>query len=112
MRIESTTPAFASTPSAAPAATATPIEAVFRAVEDTFDLSGASTIGTLAALTEGEQADFLTITARLLAQGVIGRETREVDGRPYATFAENAIYQPDWLRNAPQYTGSRFDAIA
>lgn len=74
------------------------------AVEDVLDLSSGSRniIGNYRALSPEEQVNFLETLATLLKQGVIGTETKEVNGRPYQSFVSIGFADPV-VRDAPTY---------
>ena len=49
-----------------------------------------------------DQQNFLKTLATLLKQGVVGTETRRVNGRPYKSFIAVGIADPK-LKDAPRY---------
>ena len=67
------------------------------------DPNGGAPLRAIGRLRPEEQADFAQMLAKLLQQGVVGAETREVDGRAYTTFVDAGIAAPPWLRDAPPY---------
>lgn len=88
--------------------------AVYDGIQDTFNLTGPGRdiFGGYAQLQETQKAGFLNQLASLLHQGVVGTETREVDGRPYQSFVEIG-FADERLRGTRSYTrGSQFDLRA
>lgn len=73
-----------------------PRNAVFDAVERVFDLSrtGRDLFGALHTLNGAELDEFLSLTAHLLSQGIVGIETLDLRGRPYQSFITTRIAAP------------------
>lgn len=105
----------ATTPLPAPPAPAQPADAraaevsdalaVYDGIQDTFNLSGPGRdiFGGYAQLQETQKNGFLNQLASLLHQGVVGTETREVNGRPYQSFVEIG-FADERLRGTRTYT--------
>ncbi len=80
--------------------------AVSDAVEDTLDLSRQSRafFGGPSVITPDDFESFLQQLATLLRNGIVGTETRELDGRPVERFVTTAIGDPS-LRGLAPYRG-------
>lgn len=83
--------------------------AAYDAVRDVLDLSSARGIPG-EGLTEEEQADFLDMLATLLKHGIVGTETREVDGEERTSFVSISFADPEF-RSAPP-ARKRLDILA
>jgi hypothetical protein len=81
------------------------------AVDAVLNLGGGprDVAGGYAGLRPEDRPDFLKMLATLLRQGVIGTETRKVNGEPYTAFVDTAIADPR-LKGIPLYTPPEADA--
>ncbi len=99
-------PVHSGVPAYVPPARPAAAPSAFAAIDDVLDLSSGSRniVGNYHALPEEEKEHFLEMLATLLKQGVIGKETKEVDGRPYESFVSIGFADPV-VRDAPPYRG-------
>lgn len=76
------------------------------AVDNLFNLSGrrGSVFVDFRDLSTEERGAFLSVTAGLLKQGIVGNETLKVNGRPYTTDVTTRLGD-ERLRRAPIYRG-------
>lgn len=74
------------------------------AVDAVLNLGGGprDVAGTYGGLPPENRPDFLKMLAALLRQGVIGTETRKLNGEAYTTFVDTAIADPR-LKGLPLY---------
>ena len=88
-----------------------PSPAAMRAVDRALNLSGSSR-GPLVdrfSLRGADLEDFLSLLSDLLANGIVGTETLEVNGEPYTSFITTRIGAPH-LRDARLYPDRSFPA--
>lgn len=88
-----------------------PTGSLFDAVGVVLDLSleGRDLLGAYSQLNSDDRSVFLDIVASLLSQGVVGRETLEVNGEAYSCFVTTRLGDPRLMHACP-YRGSEAGA--